>query len=177
MSPDHQLIQRAQRGDSAAFAQVVDACYDSIFRFAMKYTGHRQDAEDVAQQACIKLAGSIASFRFESAFSSWLYTLVLNCARDWSRQQSRHTSTATKAVREPADGDDRGEAAVYLQQVLAAVAAMGDGYRDALVLVAGEGMSHGEAAAVLGVKESTVSWRLHEIRKKLASARLQEGMV
>ena len=72
--------------------------------------------------------------------------------------------------------DSQGESQVYLRQVLAQIATMGEGFKDTLVLVAGEGMNHAEAAALLGVKESTVSWRLHEIRKKLASAQMQEGL-
>lgn len=175
MSPDRQTLEKARAGDAAAFAEVVDSCYASIFRFAMKYTGQRQDAEDVAQQACIKLAHSIASYRFESAFSSWLYALVLNCARDWHRQQSRHRADTLDVDCGEAVTDSADESRVYLRQVLDEVDAMGSGYRDTLVLVAGEGLSHREAAELLGVKESTVSWRLHEIRKRLASAAMQEN--
>jgi RNA polymerase sigma-70 factor (ECF subfamily) len=134
----------------------------------MKYTAHRQDAEDIAQQACIKLATAIGTYRFKAAFSSWLYRLVLNCAHDWHRQQSRHVGGEL-----PEDGgegaeDHGGESQIYLQQVLSRVDAMGEGLRDALVLVVGEGLSHAEAADLLGVKESTISWRLHEVRKRLA---------
>lgn len=176
MSPDKQTLKRAMDGDGAAFGEVVDICYDSIFRFAMKYTGVRQDAEDVAQLACIKLAQAIRSYRFEAAFTTWLYTLVLNCARDWYRQQNRHRGDEVEMEQLASPIDSEGESQIYLRQVLAQVAAMGDGFRDTLVLVAGEGMNHAEAAALLGVKESTVSWRLHEIRKKLASAQRQEGL-
>ena len=176
MSPDIETLKLAQSGDRAAFGQVVDVCYDSIFRFAMKYTGHRQDAEDVAQQACIKLAKSIGTYRFESAFTSWLYQLVLNCARDWSRQQSRHHADEFVEEHGESENDASGESRVYLHQLLSRVEIMGEGFREALVLVVGEGMNHAEAAQLLGVKESTVSWRLHEIRKKLASAKVQEGL-
>lgn len=176
MSPDNDTLRRAQQGDATAFAEVVDGCYDTIFRFALKYTGHRQDAEDVAQQACIKLAGAIVSFRFESAFSTWLYTLVLNCARDWYRHVGYEPARELTPEEDPGVGDDRGESLVYLRQVLQRVDGMGEGFREALVLVAGEGLSHAEAAQLLGVQESTVSWRLHQIRKRLASAAAQEGL-
>lgn len=174
MSPDRPTLERACAGDATAFAAVVQASYDHIFRFAMRYTGQRQDAEDVAQLACIKLAQSIATYRFESAFSTWLYALVLNCARDWQRQQVRHRSDELIEDCDAALVGGDAESGIYLRQVLDEVAAMGEGYRDALVLVAGEGLSHREAAELLGVKESTVSWRLHEIRKKLASAAMRE---
>jgi RNA polymerase sigma-70 factor (ECF subfamily) len=176
MSPDKPTLQRAMDGDGAAFGEVVDICYDSIFRFAMKYTGVRQDAEDVAQLACIKLATAIRSYRFEAAFTTWLYVLVLNCARDWYRQQNRHRGDEVRIEHLVSAVDSDGESQVYLRQVLAQVATMGEGFRDTLVLVAGEGMNHAEAAALLGVKESTVSWRLHEIRRRLAAAQVQEGL-
>lgn len=174
MPPDDHTLRAAQRGDSAAFAQVVEDCYDTIFRFAMKYAGHRQDAEDIAQQACIKLATAIGSYRFEAAFSSWLYRLVLNCAHDWRRQQSRHFAGDLPEDWGKGAEDRSGESQIYLQQVLSRVDAMGEGLRDALVLVVGEGLSHAEAAELLGVKESTISWRLHEVRKRLALT--QEGL-
>src|SRR5512137_1381522 len=82
-----ETIRRAQRGDRDAFSRLVEGHYASIFRFACRYCGDRQDAEDVAQQACIKLARAIGQFRFESAFSTWLYRLVINCARDWRKSQ------------------------------------------------------------------------------------------
>lgn len=176
MSPDSETLKRAIDGDSTAFGEVVDTCYDSIFRFAIKYTGQRQDAEDVAQLACIKLAKAIRSYRFEAAFTTWLYKLVLNCARDWHRQQRRHQGDSTTDELMESVTELTGESLVYLRQILDRVDTMGDGYRETLALVAGEGMSHAEAAGLLGVKESTVSWRLYEIRKKLASANVQEGL-
>lgn len=171
MPPDQATLQRACAGDAVAFAEVVDVCYVSIFRFALRYTGHRQDAEDVAQLACIKLAQSLATYRFEAAFSTWLYALVLNCARDWQRQQVRHRAEPLAEDAALLHADASGESGIYLRQLLEEVDAMGSGYRETLVLVAAEGLSHREAAELLGVKESTVSWRLHEIRKKLAAQR------
>ena len=158
-----ETIRRAQRGDRDAFSRLVEDHYASIFGFACRYCGDRQDAEDVTQQACIKLARAIGQFRFESAFSTWLYRLVINCARDWRKAQRA-------GQREELDDlpvGDSAESAVLLRQVIGLVEQMGEGFRESLVLVMGEGLTHAEAAAILGVKESTVSWRLHEIRKRL----------
>ncbi|WP_116367087.1 RNA polymerase sigma factor [Parahaliea mediterranea] len=163
-------IRRAQRGDRDAFARLVEDHYALMFRFALKYSGQRADAEDITQQACIKLARALGQFRFQAAFTTWLYRLVVNCALDWQRARQSgagagergHADAATDILTE--GGPD---SALYLRQVLGQVQAMGEGYYEALVLVLGEGFSHAEAAAVLEVKESTVSWRLHEIRKRL----------
>ncbi|WP_370981050.1 RNA polymerase sigma factor [Agaribacterium sp. ZY112] len=163
---DEQLIRDSQRGDRVAFARLLHVIYDLIYRFALKLLGKVEDAEDLTQQACIKLAKVIKQFRFESAFSSWLYKLVYNLSLDWRRKQGRHKLEAIDESSAVAD-KAKGEAQVELERVLALVDKMGKGMKETLILVHGEGCSHKEAAEILGVKESTVSWRLHEIRKQL----------
>ncbi len=164
---DEALIRRAQKGDAKAFEALLEARYDTLYRFAWKWCGNREDAEDITQQACMKLARSIGQFRFESAFTSWLYRLVINCARDWSRANRRHetVSTASDGAPEPATDRDGVENQVHHWQVLSALNALPDGIKETLLLVHAEGLTHREAAEVLAVRESTVSWRLHEFRK------------
>ena len=179
---ENDLIKRAQQGDRAAFAEVVEDYYDTIFRFAMKYTAERSDAEDITHQVCIKLGQSIQSFRFESEFSTWLYTLVLNGARDWSRKNKRlslqnhveltEEDLAANSEEHRTSPNSDAENLIQLRQVLERVAEYGNEFLETLELVSGEGMSHAEAASLLAVKESTISWRIHEIRKRLAAENL-----
>jgi len=179
-SDDTQLIKRAQAGDAAAFSLVVERYYDTLYRFAYRWSGKRSDAEDITQQACIKLARSIVQFRFESAFSSWLYRLVINCAKDWHKSQARHQVQEAYQGQEPVqDGDgsltdqqdistdQMAENKIYLQQVLRKLDQMAEGFKETALLVYAEGLTHAEAASILQIKESTVSWRLHDIRKQL----------
>ncbi|MGV8835404.1 RNA polymerase sigma factor [Cellvibrio sp.] len=162
------LIRVAQGGDGAAFGRLLANNYDSIYRFAYRWCGNRTDAEDITQQACIKLAQSIGQFRFEAAFSSWLYRLVINCAKDWYKSQNRHQHDNIDDWIEPERTPDQtAENRIYLQQLLHLLDQMAEGFKETALLVHGEGLSHAEAAAILQVKESTVSWRLHEIRKQL----------
>jgi RNA polymerase sigma-70 factor (ECF subfamily) len=161
-----ELIRRAQQGSAESFAELVDLQYDRIHRFAWKWCGHRADAEDIAQQSCIKLAQSLAQYRFESAFSSWLYRLVVNCAQDWQRAQKRHLHAA---LPEDVIGFDSGRTddAIHLDQLLVQLDDLGTGMRETALLVHAEGLSHAEAGQVLGVSESTISWRIHTIRKHM----------
>lgn len=175
---DDTLIKQAQSGDATAFARLLEWVYDIIFRFAYKWAGNRVDAEDITQNACIKLASVIGQFRFESAFTSWLYRLVINCANDWRRKESRNqtydpppnrdsqTDTHTETM---ITSDQTSETETELTQVIKYVAAMGKDYKETLLLVCAEGLSHAEAAEALEVKESTISWRIHDIRKRLAA--------
>ena len=167
------LIRQAQQGDKAAFEELLNQCYDSMFRIALKWSGDRANAEDITHQACLKLARGLRQFRFESAFSSWLYRLVINSAKDWQKANQRfeHEDLPDHSA---AVNSDCPESEIQLRQVLQQIDAMGDGYRETVVLVFGEGLSHREAAETLNVQESTISWRIHEIRKRLGS-RMQES--
>jgi RNA polymerase sigma-70 factor (ECF subfamily) len=160
------LIRRAQGGHSASFAELVDLHYDKIHRFAWKWCGHRTDAEDITQQACIKLAQNLGQYRFQAAFISWLYRLVINCAQDWQRAQRRH-SHSDLPEQQPATDSGRAEDAVHLEQLLAQLDDLGAGMRETALLVHAEGLSHAEAGATLGVSESTISWRIHTMRKHM----------
>jgi RNA polymerase sigma-70 factor (ECF subfamily) len=166
VTEDEALIRAAQAGDGEAFEQLLESYYDTIYRFAYKWCGNRADAEDVTQQACLKAARSLSSFRFESAFSSWLYRLVINCGRDWSRSQERYLVGDEEIRPDDAPAVQAGpDHQVYLRQLLEQLDAMPDGIKETILLVHAEGLTHGQAAQVLDIKESTVSWRLHEFRK------------
>ncbi|PUA29151.1 MAG: RNA polymerase subunit sigma-24 [Cellvibrio sp. 79] len=167
------LIRTAQNGDATAFEQLLTGCYDQVFRFAFRWCGNRADAEDVTQLACIKLAQSLGQFRFEASFSSWLYRLVINCAKDWHRGQQRHQHDDLERLENEVQHDKRAETGIYLQQILQLLDSLAEGFKETALLVHAEGLTHAEAATVLQVKESTVSWRLHEIRKQLQH--LQQG--
>ncbi len=167
-SDDITLAKAAASGDRSAFETLVSRHYETVYRMAYKWCGNQADAEDITQNACIKLARAIGSFRGEAAFTSWLYRLVINTAKDWQRQQRSFNSQKSifdnkiEAMVLP-QADD----AVYAQQVMAGIHQLPDGEKEALLLVVSEGLSHREAANIIGCKESTISWRIHEVRKKL----------
>jgi RNA polymerase sigma-70 factor (ECF subfamily) len=160
------LIRRAQGGDAVSFEELLDLHYDTIYRFAWKWCGHPVNAQDIAQLACIKLAASLTQYRFQAAFTSWLYRLVISCAQDWRRGQQRHEHEALS------DHDPESEAScpsdhIYLAQLIEQLATLGEGMKETALLVHAEGLSHAEAGQILGVSESTISWRIHTIRKHM----------
>jgi len=163
---DLALIRRAQAGDSTSFAELLDLYYDTIHRFAWKWCGHAANADDIAQQACLKLATSLPQYRFQAAFTSWLYRLVISCAQDWQRSQSRHEHVELPED-EPAADTGTAEESIYLMQLLTQLEKLGEGMKETALLVHAEGLSHAEAGAILGVSESTISWRVHTIRKHM----------
>ncbi|MEP2761371.1 MAG: RNA polymerase sigma factor [Hyphomicrobiales bacterium] len=165
---DNQLAAQAAKGDAAAFQLLLERHYDSVYRIAFRFSGQREDAEDLAQDVCTSLAQKIRSFRGDSKFSTWLYRVVMNAARDAHRKRA----TAVKAAKAYGEVSEleRGEQvaadkdAAWLYEALEEV---GTDLKETAVLVLAEGFNHAEAADVLDIKESTVSWRMHELRKHL----------
>ena len=135
-----------------------------MFKIAFKYCGNRTDAEDITQDACIRLARSIGSFAFKSAFTSWVYTIVINCAKDYYRSKKPETSLESGHIGAAAA---EAETKTYANEILRQVYALPENEKTALLLVMSEGLTHKEAAIIMECKESTVSWYIHEARKKL----------
>ncbi len=166
--PDADLVRRACGGDREAFAALLERHYDRLHRIVWRITGSREDAEDIVQEICCALATKIDGFRGEAKVSTWLSGIAVNAARDHLRRiKARQKATdgfamATELYPQP-DGRD-----LYRAQWLKSIlATLDEALRETVILVSGAGLSHKEAALALGVAESTVSWRMHEVRKLL----------
>ena len=81
-------VERAAGGCAAALAALIEAHYGSIYRMAWRLIGTREEAQDVAQDVCVKLASSVRSFRGNAEFSTWLYRVSYNTAIDHIRAGS-----------------------------------------------------------------------------------------
>lgn len=138
----------------------------TMYKMAYKYIQNKEAAEDITQNACIKLVRALDTFKFQSAFTSWLYTLVINTAKDWIKSQSRHNSESG-AINMQADPAATNEDVHYAQQVMEQIEKLPKKEREALILVTIEGLSHARVAEDLRCSEGTISWRVHEARKKL----------
>lgn len=166
---DNELAARAAAGDRAAFACLLERHYDRLHALAWRWTGSRDRAADVAQDVCVKLASAIRTFRGDAAFSTWLYRLAYTTAIDSLRAGQRivplsasHVS-ALMELSDPVTPED----ALDGQDLWAAVRALPGQQRDAVLLVYGQDLSHAEAAAIMGCTEKTVSWHVHEAKKRL----------
>lgn len=167
--PDSDLVAGAVAGEREAFGLLLQRHYDRIHGLAWQLTGSRADADDIAQDVCCTLVERIGSFRGEARFTTWLCGIVFNACRDLHRRRrsfgglTRRLAVLTGLARAP-DGRDLHDA----MWVKSAIAGLPAAYRDTVVLVAGQQLTHAEAAAILNVAEATISWRLHEARRMLA---------
>lgn len=161
---DTELVRLACGGDARAFEVLLGRHYDTIFRFSFKWCRNDSDAQDITQTVCIGLARAIHYYKGKAKFSSWLYRVVINTAIDWQRQNKRSFETLDD---EMGSGAASAETIVHAHEVLAQIGSLPEKEKTALLLVIGEEMTHAEAAIIMQVKESTVSWYVHEARKKL----------
>ena len=172
---DRMLAQRAAAGDREAFARLVERHYDRIYRLAARVLDDADDAADLAQDICVALPTKLASWRGTSRFTTWLYRVVVNAARDVLRREAARQRTERDFAE--LDALARADAAIdecessWLRQALGRLS---DELRTTVFLVLEEGLRHAEAGEVLGVSESTVSWRMHEVRKRLRALAVDE---
>ena len=166
---DLDLVRLAQDGDRAAFQLLLERHYGMLYRVAYRFLGSRAEAEDAAQEMAMALARKITSFGGCSRFSTWLYQLALNHCRDQAR---RHKSVARMQAAfvevdagRSADWVDSDRRTRWLYQ---AIDRLKPDLKETALLVLAEDMSHALAGEVLGIKEATVSWRMHEVRKHLS---------
>ncbi len=167
---EKELINLARKGNAGAFERLINTHYGTMYKMAFKWCGNREDAQDITQNACIKLARNLNSFRGDSAFTSWLYRLVINTAKDYMRSNNRHTSNATPLDDQTKSSDQNPDQHLYTKEVIAEIHKLPEAEKEALLLVVSEGFSHKEVAEIMQCAESTVSWRVHEARKKLNAA-------
>ncbi len=165
---DDILVATAVAGDRAAFKALLERHYDRVHRLAWQLTGSRADADDIAQDVCCTLVEKLASFRREAKFTTWLCGITFNACRDLRRRRRSFGAVTERlavlaGLAQGPDGRDLHDA----MWVKSAIARLPAAYREAVVLVAGQQLSHAEAARILGIPEATVSCRMHEARRLL----------
>jgi RNA polymerase sigma-70 factor (ECF subfamily) len=162
------LVRLAQAGDVAAFERLVALQYSFIFKTAFRWLGHRSDAEDVTQTVCMRLADALKGFDWRANFTSWLYRITLNAVHDVQRSNQRRQRLASEVSLGMSDEcPPTQEDQLALSALWQMVQELSDKQRDAVLLVYGEHMSHAEAAKIMGCKDVTVAWHIHNARKAL----------
>ena len=175
---DRELVDRARQGDVEAFGQLVRRHQQRILRLALHMLRSRPEAEDVTQETFIRAYQALARFDGRSEPYTWLYRIAVNLSLNTirSRKTSRVSGDATDPrleafmVESRPESANPGASAAGRQQYQAlceGIDGLSDTLRTTLILVCIDGLSHEEAAQVLGAPEGTIAWRVHEARRKL----------
>jgi len=172
-----ELIARAQRGDAAAYEELVRAHQAIAIRTAWLVTSNGADAEEAAQDGFVKAYRALARFRTGAPFRPWLLSIVANEARNRRRSAARRERLALRAAGQdrPGDAVPSPEAALLAREsqerLLAAVERLPEEHRDAVACRYFLELSEEETATALGIRKGTVKSRLSR-----ALARLRETL-
>ncbi|MDN5785958.1 RNA polymerase sigma factor [Pseudorhodobacter sp.] len=177
-TPDEPLALAAASGDRTAFAQLLARHYDRVFGLCWRLTGSKHDAEDLAQDICAALPTKLQGFRGEARFSTWLYRVTINAAHDRRRRAASHARAAIGwgdwEVNRQAEIS---EATAAQDWLTTAMNRLPPELRDTVALTLGEGLTQAEAAAVLGLSEGTIAWRMAEVKKHLRAQVAEEARI
>jgi len=175
---DEELMLRSAAGDRAAFDDLVTRHRERVTALARRYVRAQDDADDVAQEAFVRLYRSRQRYRPDAKFSTFLYRIVVNLCIELSRKQKRRPSVDAEEA-DPSGPRSGEPERVVLQRDLVgrvknALQRLPDKQRTAVVLCRYEGRSYREIAEVLGCTEKAVEAMLYRARLTL-SAELDEG--
>ncbi len=179
---DAELVARVQRGDKRAFDLLVLKYQRKIMRLLSRMIRDPAEVEDVAQEAFIKAYRALPQFRGDSAFYTWLYRIAINTARNWQVASGRRPNTLN--VIETDDGETFSQidnltdnntpesmatSREIVETVNAAINALPDDLRTAIVLREIEGMSYEDIAQSMGCPIGTVRSRIFRAREAIAA--------
>ena len=172
-----ETIQRAKQGDAEAFQALYDRHKRRVYSLCLRMTANTAEAEDLAQEAFLQLYRKIATFRGESAFSTWLHRLSVNVVLMHLRKKSLPVVSLEETTQGSGEEDtpkkDFGADDVALAgsidrlQLQRAVDSLPPGYRTIFVLHDVEGYEHNEIAGIVGCSIGNSKSQLHKARMKL----------
>ncbi|MEA5003646.1 MAG: sigma-70 family RNA polymerase sigma factor [Christensenella sp.] len=167
---EKEWILKAQKGDGDAFCALIGQYENKIYNIAYKFMQNSFDAQDAAQDAIIKMYGSIRKFSFQSAFSTWMYRVVANTCLDLLRRRKpsvpveEYSDAVVSREGNPAEQTENNELG---RSIRAAVQELSEKYRMVLILKDMEGLKYEEVAEILSITPGTVKSRLFRAREKL----------
>ena len=177
---DRADMARLAAGHDAALNDLMERHATPVFHFLCRMLGNEDDANDLAQETFARVFRARESFRPDARFSTWLFTIAANLARNQIRWRSRHPNVSLDAESDatdqplsstlPATGASPTEAALAAERaaaVRAAVLRLPEDLREAIVLCEWEEKSMAEAAAILETTPKAVESRLYRARQAL----------
>ena len=173
---EQSLAAAARNGSVEAFSALARRYQERIYLTILKFTRDPEDAGDLTQETFMAAYRSLRSFRQRASFYTWIYRIAVNSTLNFLKKKGREKNRAEfrkdvdfMSVPEVSSGSPEGE---HLRNELGrklgeAVDGLPFQFRCSFILVVHEGMSHADAAEVLGCSENMVSWRMHKARKLL----------
>lgn len=181
---DRILVDRFKGGDEGAFNEMVSRYWDRIYAMVHQLLRNQQDAEEVTQDAFIRAHRGLVNFRGESAFSTWLYQIATNLARNrywywWRRKRDKtvsfdqpvsddnSTPLSELFVAEAETPDDITVTQEFVDRIATCMERLSPKHREVLILRNVKNLSYEEIAAILDISVGTVKSRIARARESL----------
>lgn len=175
---DEELIFEFQKEDVLAFNEIVFRYKDKLVNFLFRYTGSRDESEDLAQDTFLKLYRSKHLYKEIAKFSTWFYTIAINIAKTNLRKKSRKSAISisdfdpdnekdfdlTADVISPEDSANASIENYYIQK---AINSLGDKFKEVIVLRDIQDLEYEEIAKITGLPLGTVKSRINRGRERL----------
>ena len=173
LTTDKQLIEQTLRGDTSAFGKLVERYQDFVFTIAFRIMKVREEAEEVAQDSFIKAYESLNSFRGESKFSSWLYSIAYRKALDALRKNKKYK--ASEIIDDITEGEVSGieDALHYLENeerkkaIQDCILKLASDEATIITLYYFQDQSVREISTITELSEDNIKVKLYRSRKKL----------
>jgi RNA polymerase sigma factor (sigma-70 family) len=171
---DTEIIKKVLAGEQAIFAQLVQRYQSYVFTLVLRFTDNREDAEEISQDVFVKAYRSLADFRGDAKFSTWLYTIVRTSCITFLRKKRLHTTSLDdERTSLPLENRDSGFTANAIEQkskhamVNAAIRMLSPDDTQILTLFYKGEQSLGEIGRVMGLDPNTIKVKLHRARNRL----------
>lgn len=171
---DAEIIDIVLKGDSKAYAIIVEKFKTPIFNLAYRMTGNRTDAEDLTQEIFIRAYLHLNKFNPEKRFFTWLYTIALNLIRNHLKTLSRRRRDESQIVLINAQQNDAGNRQIHPEPfepesilLETSLLRLPSDLREVIVLRYYQGLSFEEIASITGKSQSAVKMRTYRGLEKL----------
>ncbi|HET7441766.1 MAG TPA: sigma-70 family RNA polymerase sigma factor [Terriglobales bacterium] len=170
-----EAIEKAKQGDAEAFEVLYDLHKRRVYSLCLRMTSNAAEAEDLTQEAFLQLFRKIATFRGESAFSTWLHRMAVNVVLMQLRKKGLPVVPLEETIegeeeslkKEPGAPDVKLAGSIDRMQLERAIGRLPTGYRTIFVLHDVEGYEHNEIAGIVGCSIGNSKSQLHKARLKL----------
>ncbi len=185
---DIEIINKVLKGNTEAYSGLIEKYQEMVFKYVYYQFNDYDEALDITQDIFITVLTALSSFRMESKFSTWLYSIMVNHCKNYRKKKRRYKTVPLKVTR----GEDEYEIQIQderenpeekvvkedsLRIVKEEISKLPEDFREILTLRDIEGMSYNEIAEILGINLSNVKVRIHRGREYLKNRLYARGLI
>lgn len=165
------LIEQSRKGNVDAFEELIKDYKKSAFNIALKFLRNVEDAEDVSQEALIKVFKNIKNFNMQSTFKVWMYRIVVNTCLDFKRKKTIDAYPIDDVLNITGNNNNNPDAMIeknYTSEIVnLSINKLEDDFKTIIILRDIQGFSYNEISEILSCNLGTVKSRISRARKTL----------